>query len=148
VRRLIGTILLILCLAAGVASCDVAADEQIVDAPPPAAVEREASTEPADLAPIESVSQQNARESAEAYIQALAFSRSGLIHQLRYEGFSKADAEYGVNAVRPNWNAQAAKSAQSYLDSSSFSRQGLIDQLKYEGFTPQQAVYGVTQVGL
>jgi SOS response regulatory protein OraA/RecX len=95
----------------------------------------------------ESVSQKNAIGSAESYLKFSAFSREGLIDQLIYEDYSKADAEYAVDALDPDWNEQAAKSAKSYLDYSSFSRQGLIDQLIYEGFSKAEAEYGVKQNG-
>jgi hypothetical protein len=49
--------------------------------------------------PSETIGQENARESAQNYLNAMSFSRSGLIDQLLFEGFSQADAEYGVNAV-------------------------------------------------
>ena len=75
-------------------------------------------------------------------------SRTGLIDQLKYEGFSVADATFGVNHIRANWNEQAAASAKDYLDMQAFSRTGLIEQLKYEGYTPAQAAYGVNQTGL
>jgi len=94
------------------------------------------------------VSQQQAEQLAEDYLNYSAFSRSGLIDQLEYEGFSTADATYGVDAQNANWNAQAALMAQDYLDYSSFSRTGLIDQLIFEGFTRAQATYGVNAVGL
>lgn len=103
-------------------------------------------TKPA--APKETASQAQARQSAADYLDFSAFSRSGLIDQLKYEGFSVADATYGTDAQRANWNDQAALSAKEYLDYSSFSRSGLIDQLKYEGYTTEQATYGVNQVGL
>ena len=98
--------------------------------------------------PGETAAQENARRSAEGYLGTTAFSRSGLIQQLEFEGYSTADATYGVDAVSPDWNEQAAKSAETYLDTSSFSRSGLIDQLKFEGFTAEQAAYGVSQTGL
>lgn len=100
------------------------------------------------------VSQQNAIESAESYLENAAFSESGLVEQLssKYgEGFPKADAVFAVNHIDVNWNEQAAKSAKSYLDISSFSCSGLIDQLESqygEGFTHSQAVYGANQTGL
>ena len=50
-------------------------------------------------APSETIGQENARESAQSYLNYSAFSRSGLIDQLLFEGFSRAEAEYGVNAV-------------------------------------------------
>ena len=103
---------------------------------------------PAEEAPAETAGQENARGSAEGYLEYSAFSRKGLIGQLEYEGYSTKDATYAVDAVSPDWNEQAAKSAKDYLDTSSFSRSGLIEQLEYEGYTEQQAVYGVNQAGL
>ena len=77
----------------------------------------------------------------------MAFSRSGLIGQLEYEGYSTEDATFAADNCGADWNEQAAKSAQTYLDTMSFSRQGLIDQLVYEGFTQEQAEHGVTAAG-
>ncbi|MGH9187624.1 MAG: Ltp family lipoprotein, partial [Acidimicrobiales bacterium] len=82
------------------------------------------------------------------YLDYTSFSRSGLIDQLIYEGFSQEDATYGVDAMTVDWNEQAALSANDYLDYTSFSRSGLVDQLVYEGFTQEQAEYGVGTTGL
>lgn len=89
------------------------------------------------------VSQRNAVSKAASYLRSSAFSRSGLIGQLEYEGFSTSDATYGVDAQNADWNAQAVKKGASYLRSSSFSRSGLISQLEYEGFSSSQASFGV-----
>jgi len=40
-----------------------------------------------------------AAKMAASYLKTMSFSRSGLIRQLLFEGFSQAEAEYGVNAV-------------------------------------------------
>jgi len=96
----------------------------------------------------ETVAQSNAKKSATSYLKYSSFSRTGLIGQLEFEGFSTADATYGVDAQNADWNLQAAKSAKSYLKYSSFSRIGLIDQLVFEGFTQAQAEYGVSTTGL
>ena len=96
----------------------------------------------------ETFSQQQARESARSYLNFTSFSRSGLIDQLEFEGYSTSDATYGVDAQNADWNAQAAETARDYLEYSSFSRSGLIDQLVFEGFTLQQATYGVNAAGL
>jgi len=96
----------------------------------------------------ETVSQTQAVRSAESYLDFIAFSRSGLIEQLEYEGFSNSDATYAVDKLNVDWNEQAVKSAENYLDFTSFSRSGLIEQLEYEGFTTEQATYAVNQVGL
>jgi|SRR5690349_564847 len=91
--------------------------------------------------------QRNAVKSAETYLDGpLAFSKSGLIKQLKFEGFSRSDATYAVTHVRVNWNQQAVKSARTYLDGPmAFSRSGLVQQLKFEGFTQAQAEYGVSK---
>lgn len=91
--------------------------------------------------------QRNALSKAKQYLSIMAFSYSGLIGQLKYEGYTEEEATYGADNCGADWNEQAAKKAQSYIDIMSFSRQGLIDQLKYEGFTQAQAEYGVAAVG-
>lgn len=97
--------------------------------------------------PSPTTGEKNALRTAREYLSISAFSYSGLIHQLEYEGYSTEEATYAADNCNANWNEQAAKSAKEYLDISSFSRQGLIDQLIYEGYTQEQAEYGVTQNG-
>ncbi|MCY1158935.1 MAG: hypothetical protein MOP51_1959 [Citricoccus sp.] len=113
-----------------------------------AEAEARAADEAEAAAKAGTVSQQNALRSAEDYLDYTAFSRPGLIDQLEFEGYSTADATWGVDRVTVDWKEQAAKSAANYLDFTSFSRQGLIDQLVFEGFTVEQATYGVDQTGL
>lgn len=91
--------------------------------------------------------QKNALSKARDYLNFSAFSYSGLIHQLEFEGFSNEEATYAVDNCGADWNEQAALKAQEYLDFSSFSRSGLIEQLEFEGFTAEQAEYGVQAVG-
>lgn len=91
--------------------------------------------------------EKQALKKALQYLDYTAFSYSGLVDQLEYEGFSHSEAIYGADNCGADWNEQAAKKAQEYLDFTSFSRQELISQLEYEGFTHQQAEYGVTAVG-
>src|ERR1044072_1041591 len=55
------------------------------------------------------VAQQNAVEKAADYLSYSSFSRSGLVKQLKFEGFSTKDATFGVDAQNANWNDQAAK---------------------------------------
>lgn len=108
-----------------------------------------ASAAPAVPAPVFSQAEQqitagqrNAIRSAEQYLDFAAFSRSGLIEQLEYEGFATEDATFAVDSLDVDWHEQAAKSAEAYLEFTSFSLSGLIDQLVYEGFTYEQAAYG------
>lgn len=95
-----------------------------------------------------SVTNTQAVRMAKSYLSYSAFSRAGLIKQLKYEGFTTGQATRAVDSIRVSWKKQAAKMAKSYLRYSAFSRAGLIEQLKYEGFTTGQAKYGVRAVGL
>jgi colicin import membrane protein len=97
----------------------------------------------ASSAQASTAGQRNALSSAQSYLRSGAFSKSGLVEQLKFEDFSSSEARWAVAHVRVSWNAEAVQSAKSYLRSSSFSRQGLIEQLEFEGFTPSQAAYGV-----
>ena len=108
-------------------------------APAPVAVEE---------APKGTTAQRNAVDKAESYLSYSAFSRSGLIKQLAFEGFSNADATYAVDNITVDWTEQADKKAASYMSYSSFSRSGLIKQLEFEGFSSAQAAHGATSVGL
>ncbi len=92
-----------------------------------------------------SAGQANALRQAESYLSFTSFSRTGLIDQLKYEGYSTEDATWAVDQLSVDWHQQAALKAREYLDYTSFSRQGLIDQLIYEGFSPSEAEYGVAQ---
>ena len=96
----------------------------------------------------ETVSEANASRTAESYLNLAGFSRSGLIKQLMFEGYSESDAIYGADAQNSNWNEQAARTAKSYLDISGFSRSSLIKQLKFEGYSKQEAEYGASANGL
>ncbi|MEX5303496.1 Ltp family lipoprotein [Kocuria sabuli] len=128
-------------------AADEAADEEepeIEAADEPAALDPEPNRDQSSM----TMSQQNALGSARDYLEYTVFSRSGLIEQLEFEGYSTADATSPVDSLNTDYNAQAAKAAKDYLDYSSFSRSGLIEQLMFEGYTAEQATYGVDQTGL
>ena len=91
--------------------------------------------------------EENAVRSAKNYLSFSAFSYSGLIKQLEYEGFTHEQAVYGADNSGADWFEQAAASAKNYLGFMAFSRDSLIAQLEYEGFTHEQAVYGAEQNG-
>ena len=94
------------------------------------------------------VSRAQAVRKAHEYLQFEAFSLKGLVNQLKFEGFSTADATYGASHSGADWFKEAAAKAKSYLQMQAFSRSGLIAQLRFEGFTAAQALYGVRAVGL
>lgn len=103
---------------------------------------------PAEEETTETLSQKNAVGKAEDYLNYTAFSKSGLVEQLEYEGFSNEDATYAVNKVEADWKQQAVLKAEDYLNYSSFSRSGLIEQLEFEGFSNEEATYAVDEIGL
>jgi hypothetical protein len=89
--------------------------------------------------------QENALGTAEEYISMSGFSRSGLIEQLKFEGYSTRNAAFAVDHLNINWDQQAVRSAEDYLSMSAFSRSGLIEQLEFEGYTHSQAEYGADE---
>ena len=95
------------------------------------------------------IGQREALQAAKSYLSFGSFSRAGLIRQLTSsygEGFSRADAVWGVNHAHANWYREAVQAAKSYLKTGSFSRAALIHQLESpygDQFTHAQAVYGV-----
>jgi hypothetical protein len=109
---------------------------------------------PEKKTPDVSVSQQQALEAAQSYVDTMEFSKAGLLDQLTSsagENFSQADAEYAVNHVDADWNSEAVEAAQGYMDIGGFSRASLIDQLTSpagDQFTKAQAEYAADQVGL
>lgn len=111
-----------------------------------------ASLAVAFLAPVASagtpISRANAVRQAKSYLNVSAFSYTGLVKQLRFEGYSSSDAAYGASHAGANWMQQAVKAARNYLHVSAFSRSGMITQLEFDGFTPAQAAHGAHGVGL
>lgn len=93
-------------------------------------------------------SQQNAIDEAQNYLQTMAFSRSGLIQQLEFEGYSASDSTFAVDHSGANWNTEAVAKAKEYLQTMPFSHSGLVAQLEFEGFSVAQAEYGVKGAGL
>jgi hypothetical protein len=114
------------------------------------AAEPQPEPAPAVAKPAEpelTMGQKQALSKGEDYIGIMAFSRSGLIKQLAFDGFSEADATFAVDKIAPDWNEQAAKKAKDYIGVMSFSRSGLIKQLVFDGFTQAQAEYGTKAAG-
>jgi hypothetical protein len=94
------------------------------------------------------ISRANAVRAAQNYVRIMPFSLKGLIHQLKYEGYSNSDAAFGASHSGANWNKEAVEAAKGYLRTMPFSRTSLIHQLEYEGYTHSQALHGVRATGL
>ena len=94
-----------------------------------------------------SLSQRNAIEKAKDYIRVLDFSKTGLIDQLEFEGFSEEDSKFAVDHIEVDWNEECYKKAESYMKLMNYSEQGLRDQLDFEGFTQSEIDYAVNKIG-
>ena len=90
---------------------------------------------------------QEALGEAQNYLSSEAFSLGGLISQLKFEGYTTAEATYGAENSGANWNKEALLSAKEYLGTEAFSMSGLIHQLEFSKFTASQASYGVARCG-
>jgi hypothetical protein len=99
-------------------------------------------------------SQQQAVDAAESYLsEGQGFSDQGLLQQLTSSagnGFSESDAEFAINDLNPNWDAQAIDAGNGYLsEGEGFSEQGLLQQLTSsagDGFTEAQAEYAINSL--
>jgi hypothetical protein len=98
---------------------------------------------------------QQAVDSAQSYLtEGQGFSEQGLIQQLTSSagaGFTLSQAEYAIDHVQADWDAQAVDAAKGYMQMGGFSQESLIQQLTSSagnGFTLSQAEYAVSKVGL
>ena len=116
----------------------------------PSAIGKSGATDsaPPPSTSSETALQQEARDVAQSYFETSWFSRSGMIEQLEYEGFSYGDAVYGVDSLGADWYEEAIGMADSYIQTSWFSRIGLIQQLEFEGFSLDESIYGVDSLGV
>ena len=116
-----------------------------------------ASTTPAaPAAPVMSAAEQQAVTAAQGYLNlGSGFSAESLLKQLTSsygDGFAQSDAQFAINYLQPDWDAQAVLAAKGYLSlDTGFSRSSLIQQLTSsygDGFTEAQAEYAASKVGL
>lgn len=135
-------------LMAGIAGCGSKADGDLPEIDIDTEVLEVADTEVSQEEESEVLGVDQATEKVAAYLEFSAFSYTGLIKQLEFDGFTTEDATYAADNCGADWNEQAGKKAQSYLDYAEFSKEELIEQLKYEGFTQEEAEFGVSKVGL
>ena len=152
---------------AGAASSESAAESSAADASSaaPTATTLATAAPVASSAPSTEASQQtnsassdvprdysNALSTANRYLSIMDFSYAGLYEQLTSEygeKFSPEAAQYAMDNLNADWNAEALGSAQNYIDIMPFSYAGLYDQLTSEygeQFTPEQAQYAVDNV--
>lgn len=86
---------------------------------------------------------------AKSYSDLMHMSKLGIYDQLTSEygeKFSQEAAQYAIDNVEADWNANALKKAKSYQDTMAMSPSAIYDQLisEYgEKFTPEEAQYAI-----
>lgn len=91
----------------------------------------------------------NALVQAESYSSIMHMSKQGIYDQLvsEYGGqFSAEAAQYAIDNVSADWNANALAKAAEYSDTMYMSKQGIYDQLTSEygeQFTAEEAQYAI-----
>lgn len=107
------------------------------------------TTPPAPTAPAVSPQYLSALSSAETYSSLMHMSKAKLYDQLTSdygEKFSAAAAQYAVDNVKADWNANALASAKEYQSQMSMSPARIHDQLTSaygEKFLPSEADYAI-----
>lgn len=157
-----------LSLAAALAlvGCSAAAPEaaseagtKVTAAPAPTAADKKEAA-PVEAKPAEAKSEEvkvpsdhkSALKSAENYSKIMHMSKAGLFDQLTSEygdKFSEAAAQYAVDTIEADWNANALASAKTYQESMAMSPEAIRDQLTSEHgdkFTAEQADFAVANL--
>ena len=137
--------------AAPVAEADVEAPADPAEQPAEAQPVDEAQSEPADE-PDVPAEYASALTQAQRYSDTMHMSKAGLYDQLtsEYGGqFADDAAQYAIDAVEADWNANALATAENYAGTMSMSRAGIYDQLVSEfgeQFTADEAQYAIDAV--
>lgn len=107
------------------------------------------NAEPADDVPTE---WRNALRQAGTYSDTMHMSKQGVYDQLvsEYGGQFPADAaQYAIDNVEADWNANALAKAKTYQETMGMSTAAIRDQLVSEHgekFTPEQADYAIANL--
>ncbi|WP_432265114.1 Ltp family lipoprotein [Enterococcus cecorum] len=88
-----------------------------------------------------------ALKKAESYSKTMHMSKQGIYDQLtsEFEKFPPEAAQYAVDNLKADYNANALAKAKSYQDKMAMSPDAIKDQLtsEFEKFTPEEAQYAV-----
>ncbi|KQM26204.1 hypothetical protein ASL10_10110 [Frigoribacterium sp. Leaf8] len=108
---------------------------------------------PEPVAPAVPVEYASALIQAESYSSMLNMSKAGIYDQLvsEYGGqFTPEAAQYAIDTIQADWNANALAKAKSYQETMAMSPEAIRDQLTSEygeKFTPEEADYAVQNLG-
>lgn len=111
-----------------------------------------AETKPEKQEPAVPAEYKSALTKAEQYSNTMHMSKQGIYEQLTSEygeKFSKEAAQYAVDNVKADWNANALAKAKSYQETQNMSPAAIRDQLvsEYgEKFTAAEADYAIAHL--
>lgn len=95
----------------------------------------------------------SALRSAETYSKVMHMSKAGIYDQLTSEygdKFPPEAAQYAIDNIKADWNANALASAKNYQTNMAMSTEAIRDQLTSEygeQFTPEEAEYAIQNLG-
>ena len=142
------------CQPGGVTPTNLATGTAPAPAQVPASATAAAAVPSQASSPAMTVAQQQAVDAAQGYLQmGSGFSYESLLQQLTSSagnGFSKADAEFAINYLHPDWDQQAVDAGQGYLQmGSGFSYESLLQQLTSSagnGFSQAEAEFAINDL--
>lgn len=122
--------------------------EETVDQPEESTDTPVAEESKADDVPTEYLS---ALIKAQTYSDMMAMSKAGIYDQLtsQFEQFSAEAANYAIENVEADWNANALAKAEQYSETMYMSKAGIYDQLVSdmgERFTAEEAQYAIDNI--
>ena len=116
------------------------------------AITSEASTEANTTEANIPTEYKSALKKADVYANTMHFSKAKLYDQLTSEygdSFTSEEAQYAVDNVEADWNANALATAKNYQDTMSMSPEAIRDQLTSdagEKFTQEEADYAISHL--
>lgn len=153
-KKVLGIVvaLLVIGVLAGACSSDEGTKDTSQASEPQATEQAAENTAKEESEPDVPTEYKSALKKAQNYSDTMAMSKAGLYQQLTSEygeQFSAEAAQYAIDNVQADWNANALKKAQSYQETMSMSPSAIHDQLvsEYgEQFTVEEADYAIANL--
>lgn len=152
-----GIIIAVIVVIALVGSCSSKEGNEPVHQDSP--VDTQGTTSPVSVSEAPKVTEEDipyeyraALERAKSYSEIMAMSKQGIYNQLVSEygdKFSKEAAQYAIDNMEADWNANALAKAKSYSETMNMSKKAIYEQLISEHgelFTEEEAQYAIENV--
>lgn len=123
--------------------------EEVVEEEPEDDIEEVVEEEPEEVENNIPTEHKSALNKAESYSNLMNMSKQGLYDQLTSEygdQFSAEAAQYAIDTIEADYNANALAKAESYSDTMHMSKKGIMEQLTSEygeQFTEEEANFAV-----